>query len=1079
MKEIVRHPILDIPVVEEVEFNYNGQKVKGRKGYSIAAALHLAGFPIHSHSLDGRPRSLECGIGKCGACEMLVDGVVRRICITKVDGVKEVLEIPKDYIPQTKKFLLDQANDLYHTEVAIIGAGPAGLAAREILNDFGVPNIVIDSNENIGGQFLMQTHQFFFFEKDRKYGGKRGFEIATMLAGNDHSNILLNSVVWDIFDNKILGVKNIKTEEIYYIKAEHLIVGTGAVPFIPVFENDDLPGVYTAAVVQKLMNLEHALLGKNILTVGAGNIGYLTSYQLTQAGANVVAIVEAQKSEGGFPVQANRVRRLGIPILTGYTLVKAIPNDDYTAVKGAVIAQADNKFKPISGTEKLIENIDLINICTGLIPDDQLLILGKEVFGNKCHGVGDAIRIGEGTSAVLRGKQAAFEVLADLDIRYNYDDYLAISKEYIDSQQHPIRVLDNPAKPTEARKNKPFVIIDCLYGFACNPCVFACPQNAISKSSTSTVPIIDYDKCTGCLDCVYQCPGLAIVGFNINKNKIFIPTEHFLEENSQVYLVDNYANKIAEGEIEKILMKPNKTNVARVRLDNVFNNEDITNIRGLIPKNQYPEKLILKQYEEVVEIEDPYVCHCEDITYNEILDFVGDRKFVSVMDVKHNTRLGMGPCRGKRCIRRLRLKLASDGITLVGDATPRGPLSNQILLGELYPHNVKENIIPVGTKKDIERRQVNVLIAGGGMAGSSLFRYFAEAGMEPVLVNYEKGSSWRNIAGGRPAFSIPELSDIARHNLEIFEELNKYKNINFKPTVYVNFAHDELTYKSLEASKGWSDVYEVSPKEFSKEISPYFNPSLDTYLAAFITRECWQANPGKTVDLIRRIGLENGGTIYEDATLISVEKKNNKYTAIVKMSDGSYIEFEANNFVNALGGEAEKFANMLNMFPGLYAVRHQAFITRRLPYLGKNGDSLDMLIDRRKIKGFSAVYGQQLYETGQIIGCASPAIDAADSYKDIKLNTKEFLNIISEVFCDWIPMLSSVQFQSVWSGYYTEPRMIIDPENGLFVGMRGQGFMLSQYLAKLYVDKLTGKEVPYYFDELKLTGKGLSETAFK
>jgi len=42
------------------------------------------------------------------------------------------------------------------------------------------------------------------------------------------------------------------------------------------------------------------------------------------------------------------------------------------------------------------------------------------------------------------------------------------------------------------------------------------------------------------------------------------------------------------------------------------------------------------------------------------------------------------------------------------------------------------------------------LIAGGGIAGSSLFRYFAEAGKEPVLINYEKGSSWRNIAGGRP-----------------------------------------------------------------------------------------------------------------------------------------------------------------------------------------------------------------------------------------------------------------------------------------------------------------------------------------
>ena len=57
---------------------------------------------MHSHSITGRNRSLECGIGKCGACEMLVDGQVRRICITSVDGVKEVQEIPKDYMPAGK-----------------------------------------------------------------------------------------------------------------------------------------------------------------------------------------------------------------------------------------------------------------------------------------------------------------------------------------------------------------------------------------------------------------------------------------------------------------------------------------------------------------------------------------------------------------------------------------------------------------------------------------------------------------------------------------------------------------------------------------------------------------------------------------------------------------------------------------------------------------------------------------------------------------------------------------------------------------------------------------------------------------
>ena len=201
----------------------------------------------------------------------------------------------------------------------------------------------------------------------------RGFEISSHLAGDNHDGIILNSTVWDVLEGKRIAVKNLVSEEIFYVDAQFLVVATGAVPFVPAFENDDLPGVYTAAVVQKMMNVEHTLLGKNILSIGAGNIGYLTSYQAYQAGANVVAIIEAMDREGGFPVQANRVRRLGIPILTSHVLLKAIPNEDRTGVVGAVIAEAEN-FKPIPGTEKVIEGIDVINICTGLIPDDQIMI---------------------------------------------------------------------------------------------------------------------------------------------------------------------------------------------------------------------------------------------------------------------------------------------------------------------------------------------------------------------------------------------------------------------------------------------------------------------------------------------------------------------------------------------------------------------------------------------------------------------------------------------------------------------------------------------------------------------------------
>ena len=95
------------------------------------------------------------------------------------------------------------------------------------------------------------------------------------------------------------------------------------------------------------------------------------------------------------------------------------------------------------------------------------------------------------------------------------------------------------------------------------------------------------------------------------------------------------------------------------------------------------------------------------------------------------------------------------------------------------------------------------------------------------------------------------------------------------------------------------------------------------------------------------------------------------------------------------------------------------------------------------------------------------------------ITSKDFIEIVSEVFVDWIPELSSVGFQALWSGYYIEPRMIIDPELGLFVGLRGQGFMLGQYIAKVYVDKLLGRETPEYFNRLKLNGDGLLEKAFK
>ena len=1074
MYKINEHPILDIPKTEEVVFEFNGKKVVGHKGYTIAAALHQAGFPIHSHSIDGRERSLECGIGKCGACQMLVDGVIKRICITPVDGVKEVREIPQNYFPQAAE-PQQQTQQIYKTQVVIIGAGPAGLACREMLNEQGISNIVIDNNERVGGQFNMQTHQFFFFEKEKLYGGMRGFDIAKTLAGDDHSGIFLNSTVWDLLEGPRVAVKNLKDGSIYYVDAEFLVVATGAVPFMPVFENDDLPGVYTAAVVQKMMNVEHTLLGKRILSIGAGNIGYLTSYQATQAGAKVVAIVEAMDHEGGFPVQANRVRRIGIPIYTSHVLLRAIPNEDHTGIVGAVIAECKN-FKPVPGTEKTIKGIDVINICTGLIPDNQLLLKGRQVFGLNTFGAGDAVRVGEGTCAVLRGKQVALEIAMQMGKRVNYDDYLAISKQYIDSQQHPVRVLETPNKPTTERMNeKGFVVADCLYGFACNPCSFSCPQGAITKSSTSTVPVIDYNKCIGCMECVSHCPGLAIFGYNLQKEWLFLPIEYHVEKGAEVVLINDKGEKVGEGVVENIKVNPNKTNVARVKALDI-KGEKMTEVTGFILKEKFGEKVQMAAAKD--EKSPAYVCHCEDVQLDKLLKVIGDRKVISVDELKHTTRIGMGTCRGKRCIPRVKQLLRGYGIEVVGDATPRGPLSNQLTINEMQPNDLPKEFI-TDVKKATRKVECDVFVAGGGIAGSGLFRYFAESGKKTVLCNAERGSSWRCIGGGRPAFSVPEIADIANHNQDIFRELQSKTDVGYYPIRYVGFAHDEATYKSLEASLGWSDGYMVDRKDFQKEISPYFNPKLETYSAACVTNNCWQATPGKVIDYIRHLACEKGGVLLEDCRLVEVQRTSKGFMALVYTHDKEYVEYHCEHFVNALGYQAAKFAKQLGIETGLYPIKHQAFITGRLPMLGKDGECLDMLIDRRRYKGFSAVYGQQFKETGQIIGCASPGTDSAEAGKNLKYNAQDFLEICSEMFREWIPQLGAVSFQAFWAGYYTEPRYIIDPGHGLLVGLQGHGFMLGQYLAKIYVDKYMGKEVPAYMDRLLLSGDGLCENAFK
>ena len=65
--------------------------------------------------------------------------------------------------------------------------------------------------------------------------------------------------------------------------------------------------------------------------------------------------------------------------------------------------------------------------------------------------------------------------------------------------------------PSKEYLIKPLAITECYEEIPCNPCATSCPFDAIYiGEDINTIPIVDFEKCTGCGICVYSCPGLAI-----------------------------------------------------------------------------------------------------------------------------------------------------------------------------------------------------------------------------------------------------------------------------------------------------------------------------------------------------------------------------------------------------------------------------------------------------------------------------------------------------------------------------------------------------------------------------------------
>ncbi|MGI5962685.1 MAG: NAD(P)/FAD-dependent oxidoreductase [Lawsonibacter sp.] len=258
-------------------------------------------------------------------------------------------------------------------DVAIVGAGPAGLAAAVAARQQGAERVVIVERDCAPGGILQQCiHAGFglsYFKEELtgpEYADRFVQQIKQL--GVDW---LLDSMVLSLPEEGGLICSN-PTNGVVHIKAGAVILAMGCrerTRFQLRIPGTRPAGVYTAGTAQRLMNRQNEMVGKQVVILGSGDIGMIMARRMTLEGAKVVAVVEIMDYLAGLT--RNKVQCLddfSIPLMLKHTVTRVVGE---RRVEGVWVAKVDENRRPLPETEQFIP-CDTLLLSVGLIPENEL-----------------------------------------------------------------------------------------------------------------------------------------------------------------------------------------------------------------------------------------------------------------------------------------------------------------------------------------------------------------------------------------------------------------------------------------------------------------------------------------------------------------------------------------------------------------------------------------------------------------------------------------------------------------------------------------------------------------------------------
>ncbi len=269
-------------------------------------------------------------------------------------------------------------------DVAVIGSGPAGLAAAIAAYDHGAEKVlVIERDESLGGILQQCIHNGFGLHllKEDLTGPEYAARFISQVLSRPIQCFLQTMVIELTRNQPITNGPQASPLALLAVSAQEgliQIVSKAVVLAMGCRERTrgaiGLPGfrpagIMTAGTAQRFINIEGYLPGREIVILGSGDIGMIMARRLHLEGCHVRAVIEINTCIGGL--SRNLVQCLydfNIPLYLNHTVTDIRGK---TRVEGVDVAPVDEQGRPERAKTFAIP-CDTLLLSVGLIPENEL-----------------------------------------------------------------------------------------------------------------------------------------------------------------------------------------------------------------------------------------------------------------------------------------------------------------------------------------------------------------------------------------------------------------------------------------------------------------------------------------------------------------------------------------------------------------------------------------------------------------------------------------------------------------------------------------------------------------------------------